>query len=119
VGTETCLNVTYRELLIEGSKSCSGRGSSVAVYKDYISTTLLKHITHTIKDSGSDVSKILPLLHDIEVVIGLHFEDSEHLVEHLPVLTSDAYNGFKLVWTLLELLDQRAHLNGLWTSSED
>ncbi len=74
-----------------------GRGSSVAVYKVRTFNTL-KHITHTIKDSGSDVSDILPLLHDIEVVIGAFaFEDSEHLVEHLPVLTSDAYNGFKLV----------------------
>ena len=49
----------------------------------------------------------------------LVLEDLQDLVEHLTMLPGHADDGLEVLGVLLELLDQRAHLDGFWTGSED
>lgn len=47
------------------------------------------------------------------------FENLENLVQHLTVLAGNTDYCLEILRILLELLNQRAHLNGLWPGSED
>ena len=84
-----------------------------------IRTALLKYVTESGEDTCSDIGEVLTLLHDVEVVVRGYIEDLEYLIEHFAMLTGDAHDGLELIGTLLELLDQWAHLDGLWTGSEN
>ena len=85
----------------------------------YIGLADLEDVAHAGEDACGYVIEILTLLHDVEVVIGLDIEDAEYLVEHLAMLTGDAYDGFELFWVLLEFLYQWAHLDCLRSGAED
>ena len=118
VGAQTSLNMTYRNLLIESSKCGCSTGGGIAVYQHHIGLALLEHIAHTSKNTGRDIVEVLPLLHDVQVVIGLHIKDSEHLVQHLTVLAGNTNDSLEIFRIFLELLHQWAHLNGLRTGSK-
>ena len=60
-------------------------------------TTLFEHITKTGEDTCSHISKILTLLHDVEVVIRLHIKDFENLIKHFTMLTGNTYDSFELI----------------------
>ena len=96
MGAETCLYMGYRYLCIEGGKSSCCGGSSIAMDKDNIRTTLLKDVAKTDENTCSHIGEILSLLHYVEVVVGTDIENLKHLVEHFAMLTCDAYDGFKL-----------------------
>ena len=119
VGSESGFDMANGDLLIEGRERSSGAGSRVAMDKDHIGLNFFQHITHPRKHASSDVIEVLPLLHDIQVIVGLNLKYLEHLVQHLAVLTGHANYRFKLIRMLLELLHQGAHLDGLWTGSEN
>ena len=87
--------------------------------QDHIRLALLEHVAHAGKHAGSDIVQVLPLLHDIQVIIRLHIEDAQHLIQHLPMLPSHAHDRLKFLRILLELFHQRAHLNGLRAGSEN
>ena len=87
--------------------------------KDYIWATLLEHIAKTCEDTCSHIRQVLPLLHYVQIEIRFHIEYLKHLIKHLAVLPGDADYGFKFIRAFLELLDERAHLDCLRTSSED
>ena len=111
--------MTYRDLCVEGSKgSCCG-GGGIAMNEDYIRSALLKHITKTGEDACSYIGEVLTLLHDVEVVIRGDIKNAKHLVEHLTMLTCNAYYGLELLWSALEFFDQRTHFDCLWTGAED
>lgn len=82
-------------------------------------TTLFEHITKTGEDTCSHISKILTLLHDVEVVVGCNFEDFEYLVKHFSMLSRNADYDFEFLWMLLEFLDKRTHFYGLRSRSEN
>ena len=83
-----------------------------------IRTALLEDVTKSGEDTCSYIGEVLTLLHDVEVVVRGDIEDLEYLIEHFAMLAGDAHDGLELIGTLLELLDQRAHLDGLRTGSE-
>ena len=90
VGAQTCFDMADGNLPVEGGE---GRGSGccgVAVDKDDVGARLGKHIAHAGQHTGCDVVKVLPLSHDIEVVVGTDVENFQNLVEHLAVLAGDA-----------------------------
>ena len=119
VRPETCLNMAHRDLLVESGEGGGGAGGRVAMDQDHIGLALLKHVAHTGKHAGSHVVQVLPLLHDIQVIVRLYIEDAKYLIQHLPVLTGHAHDRLKLLRILLELLHQRAHLDGLRAGSEN
>ena len=69
--------------------------------------------------AGDKIIQVLPLLHDNQVEVRHYLEDPQHLIQHLPVWPRHAYDRFKLLWILLELLNQWAHLDGLQAGSEN
>ena len=113
VGAEAGLHVPHGNLLIEGCEGSGGGGCGVTVDQHHIGLALLEYVAHTGEHAGGDVVQVLSLLHNIEVEVGLHLEDAQHLVKHLAVLSRHAHNRLKLLRILLELLDQRAHLDRL------
>ena len=118
VGAEAGLHVAHGNLLVERSEGSGGGGGGVAVDQHHIGLARLEHVAHTGEHAGSDIVQVLSLLHNIEVEVGLHLEDAQHLVQHLAVLSRHAHNRLKLLRILLELLDQRTHLNRLWSRSK-
>ena len=113
VGAEAGLHVAHGNLLVERSEGSGGGGGGVAVDQHHIGLALLEHVAHTGEHAGGDVVQVLSLLHNVEVEVGLHLEDAQHLVQHLAVLSRHAHNRLKLLRIFLELLHQRAHLNRL------
>ena len=119
VGAEAGLDMAYGDLLVKGRERRGGAGGRVAMDQDDIGLDLLQDVAHAGEHAGRDVVQVLPLLHDVQVEVRLDLEDPEHLVQHLPMLPGDAHNRLKLFRTLLELLHQRAHLDGLGAGSEN
>lgn len=119
MGSQTGLHVTYRYLLIEGSQSPGSRGRCVAMHQYDVGLRLDENITHACEHTGGDIIEILPLLHDVEVVVRLDIKDFEHLVKHLAVLSRNADYCFKLLGMFLELLDKRCHFYRFGTCAED
>ena len=119
VGAEAGLHVAHGNLLIEGSEGSGGGGGGVAVDQHHIGLARLEHVAHTGEHAGGDIVEVLPLLHDVQVVIRLHIEDPEHLVQHLTVLSRYAHDCLEILRILLELLHQRAHLDALRAGSEN
>lgn len=117
--TKSCLYVSNWNLGIKGCKCSRCRSCCVAMDKNNIWATLLKYITKACKNSCCNVSKILSLLHDIQVIVWLNIKDSQYLVKHFTVLTCHTYDSIKFIRTLLELLNQRTHLDSFWTCSKN
>lgn len=89
------------------------------MHQDYIGLALLEHIAHSGEYAGGDVIQVLSLLHYVQVKIRRDLKYTEHLVQHLTVLTGYSHYCLKLIRMLLELLYQRGHLYGLGAGSED
>ena len=118
VGAQASLYMANRNLLVEGCQGSSCAGGGISVNEHHIGLALLEDIAHTSEYTGRDIVEVLSLLHDVQVVIGLHIKDGEHLVQHLTVLTGNTHYSLKLCRVLLELLHQRAHFNSLWACSK-
>ena len=65
--------------------------------EDNIRLANLEDVAHAGKDTCGYVIEVLTLLHDVEVVVRSDIEDGEYLIEHLAMLTCDAYDGFELI----------------------
>ena len=119
MSTKTCLYMPHRNLCIKRSKCTGRRSSGVTMYKYYIRMTFFEHITKTCKNTCSHISQILPLLHDIQVIIRLHVKKIKNLIKHFTMLTCYTYDCFKFIIPLLKLFNKRTHFNCLWSCSED
>ena len=111
--------MAYWNLAVEGGEGGGHRGRRVAVDQHDIGFHFVQDIPHAGQHPGGDVIQVLSLFHDVQVIVGLHPENLQHLVQHLPVLAAYADKGFELFGMLLELLDQRTHLDGLRPGSEN
>ena len=118
VCTKTCLYVSDRDLGIECSQCASSGGSSIAMNEYDIGTAFFEDVAKAGEGTCCYIGKVLPLLHDVEVVVRSYIENLKHLVKHFAMLAGDTNYGFELRGALLEFLDQRAHLNGLRTSAK-
>ena len=113
VCAQTRFNVSNWNLLVECRQRRRRAGGGIAMDKHNIGLCFLEDIPHPNQHSRSHVIQVLPLLHYIEIIIRLHFEYPQHLVQHLPMLPRHAHDGPKVLRILLELLHQRTHLNRL------
>ena len=119
VRAEAGLHVSHGDLLIEGGEGGCCRCRRVAMDQYYIGLDLFQHIPHPGKHPGRNVVQVLPLLHDVQVVIRLYFEYPQHLVQHLPMLPSHAHHRLELPRMLLELFHQGAHFDGFGAGAEN
>lgn len=116
---EARLHVAHRNLQVEaGERGGEGRGG-VAVHEHGVRALGLEHRPEPQQHVARDVEERLPRPHDVQVVVRLHLEDREHLLEHLAVLPRDAHDCVELVRTGLELVHERTHLDRLRAGAED
>ena len=118
MGAQTCFDMSHRDLRIKRCEGGGCRSSGVSMHQYYIGTTLLKHISHACQHARCNISKVLPLLHDVKIEIRRDIKDTEHLIKHLSMLTGNAYHGLKRVGMFLKLLNERAHLDRLGASAK-
>ena len=116
---QTSLYMPHGDLRIKCSKCGGSRRGGVSMNQHDIGSANLKHIPHSCKHTGGNIIQVLPLLHDVEVVVRLHIKYGQHLVEHFSMLTSNANNSFEIYCVLLELFYQWTHLDGLRTSAKN
>ena len=118
VGAQTGLDMPYRNLGIEGRQSCRRTGSSVSMHQYYVRTDFLQNLAQAKQHPRGDIIQVLPLLHDIKIVIGLNVKNMQYLIEHFTMLTGHTNQRPETVGSGLKRLDQRGHLDGLGTRSE-
>ena len=111
--TQTSLHVPHRNLLIERRQGGRRRRGGIAMHQHHIRLDLLQHITHPRQHTRRHVIQVLPLLHDIQIIVRSDLKNPQHLVQHLAMLPRHTHDGLKLLWMLLELLYQRTHFDGL------
>jgi hypothetical protein len=52
--------------------------------QDGVGPDALQNIVHPRQNSFGDIEERLSVLHDVQIIIGRHGKDREHLVEHFP-----------------------------------
>ncbi len=119
VGAEPCFDVADGDLLVEGGQGGSHGGGGVAVDQYHVGMRLPVHVAQAGEHTGGDVVQVLPLLHDVEVVMGLYPEEVQYLVEHLTVLSGHADEGLEMVALPLKGFDQRGHFDGFGAGAKD
>ena len=87
--------------------------------EDDIGLHRVEYVAHTRQHAGGNVVEVLPLLHDVEVVVGRDVEDAQHLVEHFAVLSRNAHDGFEFRRVSPEFLDHRRHFYRLRSRAEN
>lgn len=118
VGAQPCFDVAHGDLPIECGEGGGGAGGSVAMHEHYVGARFVEHVAHAREHAGGDVVEVLPLSHDVEVVVGTDVEYFEHLVEHFAMLPGDANDGLESVGGILECFDERRHFDCFGTGAE-
>ena len=119
VRAQARLDVAHGDRQVE-ARECRGKtGRGVAVDQNHVGPLVLEDRLELEQDIARHVEQRLARLHDGQVVVGSHIEDAQHLVEHLAMLASHGHDGLELIRTRLELVDERAHLDGLRAGAED
>jgi len=57
--------------------------------------------------------------HEIQIVIRLHVECLQHLIQHFAVLRGDAHSHIELAGLFAQFANHRAELNGLRPGTEN
>src|SRR5690606_3127580 len=82
-------------LLVESSKGGCECGRSVTMNQYDIRLKLPQYIPKPQQYPRSNIVKILPFLHQVEIIFRSDFKQLQHLIEHFPVLGSHTDPGVK------------------------
>ena len=119
VRAQAGLDVPHGNLQVETRERRGEAGRGVAVDQDNVGPLVLENRLELDQNVAGDVEQRLARLHDSQVMIGCHVEDSKDLIEHLSVLPGHGHNGLELILARLQLVDERAHLDCLRAGAED
>ena len=119
VRAQAGLDVAHRDLQVEARERSSEAGRGVAMDQDDVGPLVLEDRLELEQHVARHVEQRLARLHDRQVVVGSHVEDAQHLVEHLAVLARHGHDGLELIPARLQLVGERAHLDGLRSGAED
>lgn len=119
VRAQARLHMPHGDLQVEARERRGEAGRGVAVDQDHIGPLALEDGLELEQHVARHVEQRLARLHDCKVVVGSHTEDAQHLVEHLSVLAGHGHDGLELILARLQLVDERAHLDGLRAGTED
>lgn len=119
VRAQARLHMPHGDLQVEACECRGEAGRGVAVDQDHVGPLVLEDGLELEQHVARDVEQRLARLHDREVVVGRNVEDAQHLVEHLAMLPGHSHDGLELIRARLQLVDERAHLDGLRASAED
>ena len=115
---KSSFHVSYWYLLVKSRQSGSGRCRCVAMNEHNVGLYLLQHIAHSCQHACCYIVQILPLAHDIQVIVWLDVEDAKHLVKHLTVLPCHTNHSLETIGTRLQSFHQRCHLYCFRPSAE-
>lgn len=87
--------------------------------QDHVGPLVLEDRLELEQHVARHVEQRLARLHDRQVVVWDHAKDVQHLVEHLAVLAGHSHDGLELIPARLQLVGERAHLDGLRSGAED
>ena len=110
VRAQTGLDMADGDLGVKRGERAGKRRRGVAVDKHDVRLHLTEHFAHPLKHARCDRGQILPLLHDVEIVVGTNAETVHDGVEHFPVLRRDAHDALDL-GMLLQLQHERRHFD--------
>ena len=119
VRAQAGLDVAHGNLKVKARERRGEAGRGVSVDQDDIGPLVLEDGPELEQHVARHVEQRLARLHDCKVVVGSHTEDAQHLVEHLSVLAGHGHDGLELILARLQLVDERAHLDGLRAGTED
>ena len=119
VRAQAGLDVAHRDLQVEARERSSEAGRGVAMDQDNVGPLVLEDRLELEQHVARHVEQRLARLHNGQVVVGSHVEDAQHLVEHLAVLARHGHDGLELILSRLQLVGERAHLDGLRAGAED
>ena len=87
----------YRYLVVERRQGTDERSCGVPLDQDHSRLFRLNYRAQALKGPGCDPGQALSLLDNVEIEVGRNIKQSEHLVEHLAVLTAHHYDRAKFV----------------------
>lgn len=116
---QTRLDVAHGDLQVEARERRGKAGRGVPVDQDHVGPLVLEDGLELEQHVARHVEQRLARLHDRQVVVGSHVEDAQYLVEHLAVLAGHGHDGLELILARPQLVDERAHLDGLRAGAED
>lgn len=119
VRAQARLDMPHGDLQVEARERSGEAGRGVPVDQDDIGALALEDGLELEQHVARHVEQGLARLHDRKVVVGRHVEDAQHLVEHLAVLARHGHDGLELIRPRLQLVNERAHLDGLRAGAED
>ena len=119
VRAQAGLDVAHGDLQVEACERGGKAGRGVTMYEHDVGPLVLEDRLELEQHVARDVEQRLARLHDRQVVVGRNVEDAQHLVEHLTVLAGHGDDSLELIPARLQLVDERAHLDGLRAGAED
>ena len=119
VRAQAGLDVPHGDLQVEACECGGEAGRGVPVDQDHVGPLVLEDGLELEQHVARHIEQRLARLHDRQVVVGRNVEDAQHLVEHLAVLAGHGDDSLELILARLQLVDERAHLDGLRAGAED
>lgn len=119
VRAQARLDVAHGDLKVEARERRGEAGRGVSVDQDHVGPLVLEDGPELEQHVARHVEQRLARLHDRQVVVGRHAEDTQHLVEHLSMLAGHGDDSLELILARLQLVDERAHFDGLRAGAED
>ena len=98
----------------KGSREC---GSRISMDQNNIRFYFFQNFPDIQKNRIGDIKQGLILFHDGKIIIRLHMKDLKNLLQHFTMLSADTDHRTNRT-AFSELIDDRAHLDGLWSGSE-
>lgn len=118
IRAQPCLHVADGDLGVKCGECAGKRRRGVAVDKHNVRLHLAEHFAHPLEHARRDRGQVLPLLHDVEVIIRPDAEAVHDGVEHFPVLRCDAHDALNL-GVLLQFEYEGRHFDRLRPGAEN
>ena len=112
------LDMRDRDLAIVCRQRGAHRGGGIALHDDDIRLFRIEDLPDPGQQAGGERIERLVGLHQVEIVIGRHPGDVEHLVEHPAMLARHAHARDETL-IRLQRMDQREQLDRLGPCAED
>ena len=118
VGAQPRLHMAHGDLQIKTGQRRHKGGGGVAMHQHHIGLFVFQYFLDPDENVDGHIEQGLIFLHDAQIVLGLHVEAFQNLIQHLPVLTRNADNRFQF-GMLAHLQHQRTHFDGFGPGAED
>ena len=107
------------DFAVKGRQCADKGGCGVALDQYAVGFDFIQYRFKALQSFGGDVKKRLVGLHEVEVMVGIDLKEIKYLIQHLPVLGSDANLRGETAFRLPAKAYQRRHFNGFRTGAKD